>query len=67
MPNFAVIENNIVVNVIVADSAEIANQLTGLTCIEYDIDKKNVGRFWEYDGENFINPNPPILPPVAGN
>jgi hypothetical protein len=35
MKNFAVIdENNLVVNVIVADSKEVAESVTGLTCIE---------------------------------
>ena len=34
MANYAVIENNIVVNVIVADTKEIAEEVTGLTCAE---------------------------------
>jgi hypothetical protein len=34
MKNFAVIENNIVTNVIFADTQEIAQEVTGLTCIE---------------------------------
>lgn len=33
--NFAVIENGIVENTIVADSKEIAEQLTGKTCVAY--------------------------------
>lgn len=36
MSNFAVIENGIVVNIIVADSLEIAESLTGLLCFQYD-------------------------------
>lgn len=37
MKNFAVIDqNNLVVNVIVADSKEVAESVTGLTCIEND-------------------------------
>ena len=35
MPNFALIENNIVVNTIVAESKEIAEGVSGKTCIEY--------------------------------
>lgn len=31
---YAVIENNKVVNVIIADSKEIAEEATGLTCID---------------------------------
>ena len=37
MKNFAVIENGIVVNCIVSDTKELAEELTGLTCIEYFI------------------------------
>jgi len=32
--DYAVIENNKVINVIVADSKEIAEEVTGLTCID---------------------------------
>jgi hypothetical protein len=35
MFNYAVIENDIVVNVIVADSKETAEQVTGKTCVHY--------------------------------
>ena len=35
MKNFAVIENNIVINVIVCESKEISEQITGKECIEY--------------------------------
>jgi hypothetical protein len=33
--DIAVIENSVVVNVIVADSIEIAQEVTGLVCVEY--------------------------------
>ena len=36
--NYAVIENGIVVNLIVADSLEIAEQATGLLCVHYTDD-----------------------------
>lgn len=32
---FAVIENNIVINTIIADSKEIAEEVTNKTCVEY--------------------------------
>lgn len=35
MGNFAVIEDGIVTNLIVSDSKEVAESLTGKTCIEY--------------------------------
>lgn len=49
---FAIIENNIVVNLIVAESLEIAEQVTGLTCIEYYVPK--IGD--SYIDNNFISP-----------
>ena len=33
--NFAVIENGIVTNVIVAESKEIAEEVVGKTCVQY--------------------------------
>lgn len=36
---FAVIANNIVENIIVAESKEIAEEVVGKTCIEYTDDK----------------------------
>jgi hypothetical protein len=54
MSNFAVIENNIVTNIIVADSLAIAQELTGKICIEYsDISPVNIGD--TFDGINFIS------------
>ena len=34
MTNFAVINDGIVVNLIVADTKEIAEEVTGMTCVE---------------------------------
>lgn len=34
MANYAVIENSKVTNIIVADTKEIAEEVTGLTCVE---------------------------------
>ena len=55
MATFAVIQNNIVTNVIVADTKEVAETITGLTCIEYT-EENPAGIGWTYDGENFIAP-----------
>jgi len=55
MATFAVIENDIVTNVIVADTKEVAETVTGLTCIEYT-EENPAGIDWTYDGENFIAP-----------
>lgn len=44
MTNFAVIKDDIVENIIVAESKEIAEQVTGLQCIEYgDNDVPHIG------------------------
>jgi hypothetical protein len=40
--NYAVIKNNEVINVIVADSKEIAEEVTGLPCID-------VTNGWDYE------------------
>ena len=56
MANYAVIANDKVVNVIVADSKEIAEEVTGLVCIEYT-DESPIGIGYLWDGTNFINPS----------
>lgn len=58
MANFAVIENNILTNLIIADSLEIAKSLTGKKCIEYDPENDYVFIGSKYDGTQFIPPAP---------
>ena len=53
---FAVISHNTIINVIVADTKEIAETVSGRTCVEYT-DEKPAGIGWTYDGINF---NPPV-------
>lgn len=53
--NYAVIEDNKVINIIVADSKEIAEQVTNLTCVEYTSDNPAVIG-GTYDGSTFTNP-----------
>lgn len=55
MATFAVIENNTVTNVVVAETKEIAETVTGLTCIEYT-EENPAGIGWGYDGINFVEP-----------
>jgi hypothetical protein len=55
MSTFAHISNNIVVNVIIADTKEIAETITGETCIEYTEDSP-VGIGWVYDGKTITPP-----------
>lgn len=55
MATFAVIKDGTVNNVIVADTKEIAETVTGLTCIEYT-DENRAGIGWTYDGAEFTAP-----------
>ena len=57
MTNYAVVEGNKVINVIVADSKEIAEEATNKMCVEYTLENP-AGIDWTYDGVNFIKPQP---------
>ena len=56
MAHFAVIKNNTVNNVILADNKEIAEEITGLTCIEYENIPGAPCIGWSYDGTTFTAP-----------
>jgi hypothetical protein len=59
MATFAIIENGTVINVIVADSKEIAEQVTEKECFEYTEDNPIVvGASWDPNYEKYINPSP---------
>lgn len=54
MSKFAVLRGSLVENIIVADSKEIAEEVTNTTCIEFDDNTKvSIGFIW--DGEIFIS------------
>lgn len=55
---FAVLDNNIVINLIIADNLKIAENVTKLKCIQYT-DHNLVDINWIYDEntDKFINPN----------
>jgi hypothetical protein len=56
--NLAVIENGIVENIIVAESIEIAEGITGKECVEYSVeDNPHIGFGW--DGISFEQPPVP--------
>lgn len=59
MANYAVINNGTVVNTIVADSQEIAEQLTGLSCIEYTSENP-LGINWYFNetANKYVSPSP---------
>jgi hypothetical protein len=56
MANYAVIKDGIVTNVIVAESQEIAESVTGLTCVEIQQEPGAPGIDWAYDGTDFSAP-----------
>ena len=59
MPNFAVLnEVNGVLNVIVADTLEIAEDVTGTTCIPCE-NTSVIGATW--NGTEFILPEPVVV------
>lgn len=66
MPNFAVISNDTVIDIIIANSAEEAELLTGFPCIMSDIP----GAGWTYDKDtkSFMEPesNLTIAFPLEG-
>ena len=55
MANYAVIKDGFVNNVIIAETKEIAEMVTGLTCIEYT-NEDHIGIGWSYDGAEFTAP-----------
>lgn len=55
MGNFAIIENNIVTNIIVAETKEDAERITEKTCVEYFLaNPAHIGL--GYDGSTFEQP-----------
>lgn len=61
MALFAVIEEGIVTNVIIADTKEIAEQVTEKTCVGFENDAFQPSIGWSYDGKKFIQPEPPKI------
>jgi hypothetical protein len=57
MATYAVLENGLVINRLVAESLELAELASGKTCVEYT-DLQIVDDGFSYDGTNFIPPQP---------
>ena len=58
MTNYAIIDNNLVVDVIIADTVEIAETLTGKKAVPFNLENHEAGIGYSYDGEKF---SPPIV------
>jgi hypothetical protein len=56
MANFAVIENGAVINIILADSKAIAEEITGATCVAYTTESAEIGG--TYVNKKFIKHKP---------
>jgi hypothetical protein len=61
MFKYLVIENEEVVNSIIADSVELASQLTGRVCIKVEHENGEPDIGWSYINGNFIAPSTPEL------
>ena len=59
MTTFAVVKDGLVENCIIADSLEIAQEVTGLTCVEYT-EENPAGIGFTYADGIFNDPNAPI-------
>ena len=60
MSNFAVIDENLVINTIICDSKELAEQVTGKTCVEItgNLATKNATVGATYADGVFLHPKP---------
>jgi hypothetical protein len=57
MSRYAVIENDVVVNVILADTQEIAEQVSGKICIEYTEENPlAIDWYWMEEAGKYISP-----------
>ena len=64
MSNFGVIQDGVVINMIVCDSKELAEELTGATCVEYfDENPAWVGAEYNSDTNMFSE----FVPEVTGD
>ena len=71
MPNYAIYDNNVVKNVVIADSKEIAEEITGMNAIDSE-NRISVGWYlhdgewippspfpsWNWNGQGWIPPTP---------
>lgn len=57
MRQYAVVNGEIIDNLIVADNLQAAELITGQTCIEYNQEELRLTTSWKWDGNNFIDPD----------
>jgi hypothetical protein len=59
MANYAVTHNGLIENTIVADSKEIAEELTGKECLEYTEENPlGIGWTWNESANAWVQPSP---------
>lgn len=55
---FGVVDNNLIVNIIVADSKEIAENVTQKICVEYTEENSlGIGYYWSEEWNKYIQPS----------
>lgn len=59
MPNYAIVKNDEIINVIVAENEAIAEQVTGLDCFEVQIEPGQPAIGWKLVDGVWIDPNAP--------
>jgi hypothetical protein len=64
MANFAVIENGVVTNVIIANDLPTAIAVTGKFCVEYEHEVGALGRDWTYKEGIFAPPVSELITPA---
>jgi hypothetical protein len=64
MKTWAVINNNAVTNVMVCESKELAEQISGFPCVEYT-NENPAAIGWAYDGKTFTAPDIQALSEVT--
>lgn len=60
MKLIAVLENNIVINTIIADTVELAESLTGSACVDFGGKPCEIGYAYDPETNTFIDNSEPI-------
>jgi len=58
VPNFAIYESTVILNVIVADSQETAEAVSGMNAIETE-GEPWIGWVWDEGSQSWVRPGPP--------
>ena len=62
MAIYAVISNGIVVNTIIAETQNIAQQITSMQCVKFNLEAQEAGIGYSYNGKKFTAP---VIQPIV--